>query len=60
MSIFIGSIPLEKADPLDKIEFIHFAIREAQNGNCCELESALVLLEDIRKPFLTQEKGSIK
>lgn len=30
-----------------KLDWIHFAIQEALNGNECELEHALGLLEDL-------------
>lgn len=32
----------------DKLNWIHFAIQEAMNGNLDELEQALALVEDIR------------
>jgi hypothetical protein len=34
-----------------KIEWIHFAIQEALNGNADELTEALSLLEDIRESY---------
>jgi len=40
---------------LEKLEFIHFAIQEVMNGNVDELESALVLLEDIRESYFAKE-----
>jgi hypothetical protein len=42
---------------LEKLEFVHFAIQEAMNGNVDELESALVLLEDIRESYFARESG---
>ena len=42
---------------LEKLEFIHFAIQEAQNGNIEELETALELLEDIREPYLIEKES---
>ena len=36
----------------DKLEWIHFAIQEALNGNNEELEQALELIEDLRESAL--------
>ena len=33
----------------DKLEWIHFAIQEAQNGNLVELDRALELVELLRE-----------
>ena len=35
-----------------KLEWIHFAIQEAQNGNLEELDQALELIEDIREKYM--------
>ena len=40
----------------EKLEWIHFAIQEAMNGNLGELEQALVFVEEVREPYL-QEDG---
>ena len=37
-----------------KIEWIHFAIQEALNGNMDELTEAIKLLEDIRESYCNQ------
>ena len=37
-----------------KIEWIHFAIQEALNGNLDELIEAIKLLEDIRENYNTK------
>jgi hypothetical protein len=39
---------------LQKLEWIHFAIQEALNGNIGELEQALGLLEDLRESVMEQ------
>ena len=36
----------------EKLEWIHFAIQEALNGNLGELPQALEMVEDIREPYL--------
>ena len=36
----------------EKLEWIHFAIQEAQNGNLEELDQALELVEDIREKHM--------
>ena len=36
----------------EKLEWIHFAIQEAQNGNLGELDQALELVEDIREKHM--------
>ena len=36
----------------EKLEWIHFAIQEAQNGNLGELPQALEMVEDIRETYL--------
>ncbi len=38
--------------PYEKLEWIHFAIQEALNGNLGELPQALEMVEDIREPYL--------
>jgi hypothetical protein len=43
----------------EKLEWIHYAIQEAVNGNTSELEKALGLLEDIREKFF-DENGDLK
>lgn len=39
---------MEHMTETDKLNWIHFAIQEALNGNMDELEQALALVEDIR------------
>jgi len=41
-------------DDYEKLEWIHFAIQEAQNGNLEELETALELVEELREPHLAE------
>ena len=36
----------------EMLEWIHFAIQEAQNGNTGELDTALGFVEDLREGFL--------
>jgi hypothetical protein len=36
----------------EKLEWIHFAIQEAMNGNLGELEQAMELVEELREPYL--------
>lgn len=36
----------------EKLEWVHFAIQEAQNGNLGELDQALELIEDIREKHM--------
>ena len=38
-----------------KLEWAHFAIQEALNGNMDELTEALKLLEDIRESYITKQ-----
>lgn len=40
----------------DKIEWLHFAISEAINGNIGELPNALEIVEQLREPHLESEK----
>jgi hypothetical protein len=40
----------------EKLEWIHFAIQEAQNGNLEELEKALELVEELREPYLAEQQ----
>ena len=37
---------------LQKLEILHFAIQEAQNGNTSELDTALEIVEEMREPYL--------
>jgi len=39
----------------EKLEWIHFAIQEAQSGNLSDLERALELVEDLREKHLGGE-----
>jgi len=41
---------------LQGIEFVHFSIQEALNGNIDELEQALEIIELMREPFLTEKR----
>jgi soluble cytochrome b562 len=36
-----------------KLEWIHFAIQEAMNGNVEELNQAIKFVEDLRENYLT-------
>jgi len=36
----------------EKIEWIHYAIQEAMNGNTSELKQAIGLLEDVREKYM--------
>jgi hypothetical protein len=40
-----------------KLECIHVAIQEAQNGNLGELDRALAYVEEIREPYLSNESS---
>ena len=40
------------------LEYIHFAIQEAMNGNIDELGQAIAFVEDLREAYLTNEDGS--
>ena len=40
---------------LAKLEWVHFAIQEAQNGNLDGLEEALDIVEELREPYLNLE-----
>ena len=44
----------------EKLEWIHSAIQEAQNGNTSQLETALGLLEDVREKYLVLESKENK
>jgi hypothetical protein len=46
----------EHMSDYDKLEWIHFAIQEAQNDNLGELETAIELVEELREPFLTKDE----
>lgn len=37
-----------------KIEWLHFAISEAINGNIGELSNALQIVEQLREPYLKE------
>ena len=41
---------------LDKLEWIHCAIQEMQNGNDDMLTEALEMVEDLREPYLMEDK----
>ncbi len=45
---------MENLNDYQKLEWIHFAIQEALNGNIDELEKALELVEDLRENLLTE------
>ena len=47
-----GTLIMENLNDYQKLEWIHFAIQEALNGNIGELEQALELLEELREKFL--------
>jgi len=40
----------------EKIEWLHFAISEAINGNIGELTNALQIIEQLREPYLKEKK----
>ena len=40
---------------LAKLEWIHFAIQEALNGNPYHLDEALDIVEELREPYLNLE-----
>jgi uncharacterized protein YkvS len=48
-----GALNMENLNDYQKLEWIHFAIQEALNGNINELEQALGLVEDLRENSLT-------
>ena len=41
----------------EKLEWLHFAISEAINGNIGELSNALELVEQLRKPHLEENNN---
>jgi hypothetical protein len=41
-----------------KLEWIHFAIQEAINGNILELNQSLKYVEDLREEYIKGEKES--
>ena len=41
----------------EKLEWIHFAIQEAQNGNLEELDQALELVEELREQYMEVQNG---
>ena len=43
----------------EKIEWLHFAISEAINGNIGELSNALEIVEQLREPYL-KEMDNVK
>jgi len=38
-----------------KLEWIHYAIQEALNGNIEELREAIAFLEDVRENYITNQ-----
>ncbi len=46
----------ENYSDYNKLEWVHFAIQEAINGNPEELNKALELIEDIRENYFNNEK----
>ncbi len=40
----------------EKIEWLHFAISEAINGNTGELTNALQIIEQLREPYLKERR----
>ena len=38
----------------EKLEWLHFAISEAINGNIGELSNALQIVEQLREPYLKE------
>ena len=40
----------------EKLEWIHCAIQEMQNGNDDMLIEALEMVEDLREPYLTEDE----
>jgi hypothetical protein len=41
----------------EKIEWLHFAISEAINGNTGELTNALQIIEQLREPYLKENEN---
>ena len=39
----------------EKLEWIHYAIQEALNGNSEELREAIAFLEDVRENYINEE-----
>ena len=45
---------------IEKVEWVHFAIQEALDGNLEELEQALELVEDIRELLMKESHHEIE
>jgi hypothetical protein len=43
-----GTRPMQDLTDYQKLDWISFAIQEAMNGNLFELDTALLLVEDLR------------
>lgn len=43
---------VKSMDDYQKLEYVHFAIQEAMNGNLDELQHAIGMLEDVREAYL--------
>jgi hypothetical protein len=43
-------------DTYNKLEWLTFAIQESINGNHGELENALMVVEDLREPYLKKKR----
>ena len=43
----------------EKLEWIHFAIQEAQNGNLEELGKAIEVVEELREPHLKEREDAM-
>jgi|TARA_R110000868_G_scaffold26493_2_gene101914 hypothetical protein len=46
----------KKMDTYNKLEWLTFAIQESINGNHGELENALMVVEDLREPYLKKKR----
>ena len=49
----------KKMDTYNKLEWLTFAIQESINGNHGELENALMVVEDLREPYLKKKREKI-
>jgi len=50
-SLYVSILEKEMTD-YEKLEWTHFAIQEAMNGNTSELDRAISFLEDVREKYI--------
>ena len=54
IGLFLMLTGVNQMTDYEKLEWLHFAIQEAINGNIEELTNALDIVEQLREPYLLE------